>query len=100
VWQGGAPNRLRKTYFGTEELRSSAYQGQEENTPAGCSKRSSSKAATPQLTIVHVSRLTFHGSWERCENAAGGLFQQPPNAEESNEGHVSLRHRGDGGSLS
>ena len=24
-----------------------------------------------------VSRLTFHCSWQRCENAAGGLFQLP-----------------------
>src|SRR6267143_5031534 len=32
-----------------------------------------SKAAAPRLT--HVSRLTFHGSWERRENDAGGLFQ-------------------------
>src|SRR5713101_3840505 len=42
------------------------------------------KTATPQLTIVsrftfHVSRLTFPGSWERCENKAGGLFQYPAN---------------------
>jgi len=34
-----------------------------------------SKAATLRLTIV--SRFTPHGSWERRENDAGGLFQQP-----------------------
>jgi len=33
------------------------------------------KAAAPRLTLV--SRLTFHGSWERSENEAGGLFQHP-----------------------
>jgi len=54
---------------------------------AGCSKRPDfspaqpwraksrlppSKAATLRLTLV--SRLTFHGSWERRENDAGGLL--------------------------
>jgi hypothetical protein len=33
------------------------------------------KAAAPQVTLV--SRFTVHGSWERCENAAGGFFQHP-----------------------
>ena len=28
----------------------------------------------------HVLRLTFHGCWERSENEAGGLFQQPARA--------------------
>jgi hypothetical protein len=37
-------------------------------------------AAAALLTLVsrftpHVSRLTFHGSWERRENAVGGHFQ-------------------------
>ena len=38
-------------------------------------RRSAGKAAAPRLTLV--SRLTFHGLWERCENDAGGLFQHP-----------------------
>jgi hypothetical protein len=25
-------------------------------------------------SLTLVSRLTFHGSWERCENEASGLF--------------------------
>ena len=33
------------------------------------------KVAAPRLILV--SRLTFHGSRGRCENAAGGLFQHP-----------------------
>ncbi len=42
---------------------------------AGYSERPSSKAAAPRLTLV--SRFTFHGTWERRENTAGGLCQQP-----------------------
>ena len=34
----------------------------------------------PGNPTFHVSRLTFHGSWERRENAAGGLFQHPVRA--------------------
>jgi len=60
--------------------------------PAGCSKRPDfspaqpwraetrlvpGKAATPRWPSFYVSRLTFHGSRERSENAAGGRFQHP-----------------------
>jgi hypothetical protein len=43
---------------------------------APCPKQARSSAADPRFTF-HVSRLTFHGSWERGENTAGGLFQHP-----------------------
>ena len=36
-------------------------------------KQGRSSAADP--------RFTFYGSWERCENAAGGLFQHPVSAD-------------------
>jgi hypothetical protein len=43
----------------------------------GAPRRAFSQARpqAPRLTLV--SRLTFHGSWERSENDAGGLFQDP-----------------------
>ena len=68
----------------------SGYSQTRSTSVAGCSERPDfspaqprraktrlvpSKAAAPRLTLV--SRLTFHGSWERGENAAGGLCQQP-----------------------
>ncbi len=39
---------------------------------APCPKQGRSSAADPHFT--------FHGSWERCENAVGGLFQHPAKA--------------------
>jgi len=42
------PSRLRKNYFDTRELQWSARVAQQENTPAGCSKRPSSKAAASE----------------------------------------------------
>src|SRR5437773_8507856 len=45
----------------------------------GASRRTLSQAR-PRLCggpSFHVSRITFHGSRERSENAAGGLFQHP-----------------------
>ena len=39
-------------------------------------KQGRSSEADPRFTF-HVSRLTFHGSRERSENDAGGLFQHP-----------------------
>ena len=41
----GITSRLRKNYFFPRELRWSTHVAQRENTPAGCSKSSSSKAA-------------------------------------------------------
>jgi hypothetical protein len=41
-------SRLRKNHFGTTELRWPVRLGQEENVPAGCSKRSPSKAAASE----------------------------------------------------
>ena len=38
-------SRLRENYFGTRELRGSTRVTQQQNTPAGCSKRPFSKAA-------------------------------------------------------
>jgi hypothetical protein len=42
---------------------------------APCPKQARSSAADP--------RFTFHGSWERGENTAGGLFKHPARAVRS-----------------
>jgi hypothetical protein len=50
----------------------------------------------PQLRAspsFHVSRLTFHGSWERGENAAGGLFQHLAKRKGVCIGHESKQRR-------
>src|SRR5882672_4049462 len=47
------------------------------------------KAATPRLPLV--SRLTFHGSWERCENAAGEIFKH--SARNHNERTLACQGR-------
>jgi hypothetical protein len=47
-WFQRASSRLRKNYVGTRERRWSARVAQQENTPAGCSKRPSSKAAASE----------------------------------------------------
>jgi hypothetical protein len=56
-------SRLRKNHFGRAELRWLARLGQEENTPAGCSKSSSSKAAAVRKAEVEVKVERRSGSF-------------------------------------
>ena len=46
------------------------------------------KAAAPQLTLV--SRLTFHASLERRENAADGFFQHPAMWVQVSPAHLGI----------
>ena len=55
------PSRLWKNYFGIAELLWPACLGQGENSPAGCSKRPSSKAAASEearRTLQYVESLS------------------------------------------
>ena len=59
VMHGNIPNRLRKNYCDTQEIGWFPRITQQENTPAGCSKRLSSKAAASE-----GPRRTLWGSVE------------------------------------
>jgi len=50
-----------------------------------------SSETDPRFTF-HVSRLTFHGSWNRSENATEQRFQQP-SEQEIPLSHRKHRHR-------
>ena len=55
------PSRLRKNYFGRLKLRRSVPVAQQENNPAGCSKRPFSKAAASEearRTLRYVEPLS------------------------------------------
>ena len=52
---------MRKNYFGGLKLRPSVHVGQQENNPAGCSNRLSSKAAASEearRTLRYVEPLS------------------------------------------
>src|ERR1700704_2382437 len=61
-------SRLRENYVGTRELRGSTRVTQQQNTPAGCSKRLSNKAAGESKpeevpTALRGAVRPFNGSW-------------------------------------
>ena len=75
--------------------------GQEENTHRMLKKASLLTRLTPARQDAPFRgqgrsseadpRLTFLGSWERSENAAGGLFQHPVNAWEQTVKNLERR---------
>jgi len=79
---------MLQNYIGTRELWCSARVAQQEQTPAGCSKRPSSKTAASE-----DPRRTLGVRWgsERCENAAVGFFQHP--ARNHNERTLACQGR-------
>jgi hypothetical protein len=74
-----------------------AQKGQTSHPPNPGAPRRALSHARPQLRSLpsfYVSHLTFQGFWERSENAAGGLFQQPAKVPCAKNQRQKLAQRG------
>jgi hypothetical protein len=74
-----------------------AQKGQTSHPPNPGAPRRTLSHARPQLRSLpsfYVSHLTFHSSWERSENDAGGLFQQPAKVPCAKDQRQKLAQRG------